>query len=93
MSVLPATGYSPLPLLSADRRGIQVCTEAGKTAEGTQGQKRLILEHAAEMYDQLRSGAGVTLVLEAGYASEPGGDIVVCKVGVGFSLRGKPRGD
>ncbi|CAN0575778.1 unnamed protein product [Laminaria digitata] len=72
-------------MLSADWRGIQVCTEAGKTAEGTQGQKRLILEHAAEMYDQMRSGAGVILVLEAGYASEPGGDIVVCKVGVWFS--------
>lgn len=78
-------GPKPLLLLSAKWHGIQVCTEAGKTAEGTQGQKRLILEHAAEMYDQMRSGAGVTLVLEAGYASEPGGDIIVCKVGVAFS--------
>eukprot|EP00904_Undaria_pinnatifida_P008366 jgi/Undpi1/465/HiC_scaffold_1.g00461.m1 len=74
-----------------------VCTEAGKTAEGTQGQKRLILEHAAEMYDQMRSGAGVTLVLEAGYSSEPGGDIVVCKAkysgeAVGVALDPLPSG-
>ncbi|CAM9487187.1 unnamed protein product, partial [Scytosiphon promiscuus] len=58
-----------------------VCTQAGWTAQGTQGQKRLILDHAGEMYSQLRSGAGKKLVLEAGYgpADEAEGEITVCK--------------
>eukprot|EP00752_Nemacystus_decipiens_P012440 g11021.t1 len=60
-----------------------VCTQPGWTAQGTQGQKRLILDHAAEMHSQLRSGAGKKLVLEAGYGPEGGeeGDIhiTVCK--------------
>lgn len=60
----------------------QVCTQPGWTAQGTQGQKRLILDHASEMYAQLRSGAGKKLVLEAGYGPEEGeeGDITLCKV-------------
>lgn len=57
-----------------------MCTEAGKTAEGVQGQKRLILEHAAEMYDELRSMSGVRVVMDAGYAVEEGGEVAVCKV-------------
>ncbi|CAN0321502.1 unnamed protein product [Ectocarpus sp. 12 AP-2014] len=60
-----------------------VCTEAGWTAQGAQGQKRLILDHASEMYSQLRSGAGKKLVLEAGYGPVEGegddGEITVCK--------------
>ena len=62
--------------------GWQVCTQPGWTAQGTQGQKRLILDHASEMYAHLRSGAGKKLVLEAGYGPEEGeeGDITLCKV-------------
>ncbi|CAN0412618.1 unnamed protein product, partial [Pylaiella littoralis] len=58
-----------------------VCTKAGWTAQGVQGQKRLILDHAAEMYSQLRSGAGKKLVLEAGYGpeGEEEGEITLCK--------------
>eukprot|EP00903_Cladosiphon_okamuranus_P020617 g18927.t1 len=58
-----------------------VCTQPGWTAQGVQGQKRLILDHASEMYSQLRSGAGKKLVLEAGYGPEEGkeGDVTVCK--------------
>ena len=59
---------------------VQVCTEEGKTAEGVQGQKRLILEHAAAIYDELRSTEAKTVVLEAGYAIEQEGEVVVCKV-------------
>lgn len=59
-----------------------MCTQEGFAAQGTQGQKRLILDHAAEMYSQLRSGAGKKLVLEAGYGPEGGdeGEITLCKV-------------
>lgn len=66
-----------------DAIGWQVCTQPGWTAQGTQGQKRLILDHAGEMYSQLRSGAGKKLVLEAGFGPEDGeeGEITVCKVG------------
>lgn len=58
----------------------QVCTEQGKLAEGVQGQKRLILEHAATIYDDLRSTEAKTMVLEAGYAIDQGGEVVLCKV-------------
>lgn len=66
----------------------QVCTEAGWTAQGAQGQKRLILDHASEMYSQLRSGAGKKLVLEAGFGPLEGDDdeITVCKV---YSIDGR----
>lgn len=59
-----------------------MCTAPGWSAQGTQGQKRLILDHAGEMHPQLRSGAGKKLVLEVGYgpAGEDEGDVTLCKV-------------
>lgn len=70
-----------------------MCTEPGKTAEGVQGQKRLILEHAAEMYDQLRSGAGQKLALEVGYSMEKGDEVEVCKARFGlFGPGGRVEG-
>lgn len=55
----------------------QVCTEEGKTAEGIQGQKRLILDHAAKMYADLNSKK---LVLETGYSLEGNSEVIPCKV-------------
>lgn len=55
----------------------QVCTETGKTAEGIQGQKRLILDHAAKMYMDLNSKK---LTLETGYSLEGASEVVPCKV-------------
>lgn len=59
---------------------MQVCTEPGKTAEGLQGQKRLVLEHADTIYVPLRSGSGRKLELEVGYSKEEGGEVILCKV-------------
>lgn len=59
---------------------MQVCTEAGKIAEGLQGQKRLVLEHADTIYPPLRSGSGRKLELEVGYSNEEDEEVILCKV-------------
>ncbi|CAM9711922.1 unnamed protein product [Ascophyllum nodosum] len=74
-----------------------VCTEAGKTAEGIQGQKRLILEHALEIHEDLKSTGSKKLVLEAGYSIGEEGEVILSKAKyngerVGVALDPRPTG-
>lgn len=57
-----------------------MCTEPGKTAEGVQAVKRLMLDHADTLYMELRSGSGNRLQLEIGYSKKEGDEVTVCKV-------------
>ncbi|CAM9481780.1 unnamed protein product [Sphacelaria rigidula] len=57
-----------------------VCTEPGKTAEGVQAVKRLMLDHADTLYMELKSGSGNRVQLEIGYSKEEGDEVIVCKV-------------